>query len=549
MGGLKAEEIYCWLLQRPASAPASAAQGAGESKTELAPDRLLARGQVQIDSPQLSGATDQLEAWFQHPTPPPAPAAPEAATAPVAAAVSYAPAEAAIAPAAAPVPVPAGSQSFSSLGMRPRGPVEQRFDVSGKLLRLKLLMNGREAELSEVVLDGQARFAEIPTRERPQNQPPMLVEGDVLHVVQTTPEQATVTVTGKPAHVEAGGMGLRGAAINLSRGTNQLWIDGEGSMTLQVDRDMEGRPLDQPQPLDVQWQGRMIFNGLTATFERAITARTQQQQLRTELLQITLSRRVDFSKAKQGERPDVAELVCRGGVVLDSRTYDERGLASTEHMETADLSINRLTGAVLANAFLDSNRPAVMVHVRRGDNRAGLAVPGGIKQPAAEEQQEDGLSYLHVQFHRNLVGNLNSREMTFGDRVKTVYGPVPDWDSVLTTENMGERGILLTCDRMIVREMPGAKPDVKSTELEAIGNTSVEGSDDTFRATAAIIRYSSEKGKLTLEGDGRRDVDFFRRLPSGQEQNGSARKVEYSPEKRHLRLNEVSSGSATELPR
>lgn len=539
MGGLKADEIYCWLLQRPVAAPASAPGGAVETKMEMAPDRVLARGQVQIDSPQLIGATDQLEAWFEHPAPPPA------AAAPVATAVSYPPqSDAVAAPAAPSVPAPAKPSGLASLAKPSRGPVEQRFDVSGKLLRLKLLMNGREAQLSEVVLDGQARFAEIPLRQ--QTQPPMLVEGDVLHVVQTDPEQATVSVTGKPAHVNAGGMGLHGAAINLSRGTNQLWIDGEGRMTLQVDRDMHGRPLEKPQPLEVKWQGRMIFNGLTATFERTVTARTEQQLLQTEMLQITLSRRIDFSKAKQGERPDVAELVCRGGVELDSKTYDQRGLASIEHMESADLSLNRMTGKVLANAFFDSNRPAVMVQVRRGDNRAGLAVPGGTKEPAAGDEKDDGLSYLHVQFYRDLVGNLNTRQMTFGDRVKTVYGPVPAWDSVLTTESMGERGILLTCDRMVVREMDSAQPDVRATELEAIGNTSVEGSGDTFRATAAIIRYSSEKGKLTLEGDGRRDVTFFQRPANGADKSGSARRVEYTPERRYLRLIEVSSGSATE---
>jgi lipopolysaccharide export system protein LptA len=80
--------------------------------------------------------------------------------------------------------------------------------------------------------------------------------------------------------------------------------------------------------------------------------------------------------------------------------------------------------------------------------------------------------------------------------------------------------------------------------LEAIGNTSVEGGNDTFRATAATIRYSSEKGQLTLEGDGRRDVEFWQRPLNGQDKRGAARRMEYTPEKRHLRLIEAKSGSA-----
>src|SRR4029079_13519859 len=128
--------------------------------------------------------------------------------------------------------------------------------------------------------------------------------------------------TGKPAHVEAGGMGLRGAVINLNRGTNQLWIVGAGLMTMQVDLDMQGRPLEKPQPLEVNWDGGMVFNGLTARFEQKVVARTQQQLLRTESLEIALSRKIDFSQSKQGDRPDVAEVICRGGVVLDSKTLN-----------------------------------------------------------------------------------------------------------------------------------------------------------------------------------------------------------------------------------
>jgi hypothetical protein len=255
-----------------------------------------------------------------------------------------------------------------------------------------------------------------------------------------------------------------------------------------------------------------------------------------------LSKRIDFAQAKMTDRPDLAQVVCRGAVLLDSRTTDEQGLASIEHMEVADLSINRITGAVEAHAFAD--RPAAIVQVRRGDNRAGLALPGAAKDAPADANEGEKLSYLQVKFHRMLNGNLNTREMAFGDRVRTIYGPVPSWEATLDEESLGERGLLLICDRMIVREMPIPMSDQHSTELEAIGNTSVEGVSDTFHATAHIIRYSSAKGMLVMEGDGRRNVDFFHRPQGGGSKQGSARRVEYVPEKRHLRIVEFASGNA-----
>ncbi len=56
IGRLKADEIHFWLLE---SAPVGKSD-----KPQLKPDRMLARREVHIQSPPLSGAVDQLEIWF-----------------------------------------------------------------------------------------------------------------------------------------------------------------------------------------------------------------------------------------------------------------------------------------------------------------------------------------------------------------------------------------------------------------------------------------------------------------------------------------------------
>src|SRR5688500_149300 len=119
-----------------------------------------------------------------------------------------------------------------------------------------------------------------------------------------------------------------------------MWIDGAGTMTLLVDRDLNNQPTAVPQPINVAWQGRMSFNGRQATFERAVEALREQQLLKTETLEVFLDRRIDFANPRQTDRPEVAGVRCRGGVTMSNRRFDDDGLLSTEELRALDLSVS-----------------------------------------------------------------------------------------------------------------------------------------------------------------------------------------------------------------
>ena len=73
-GAIAADEIYLWLKELPvADKPTSERPPSdGTSPTprwQVVADKLLARPNVRIDSPQLSGATALLEAWFEQVAP------------------------------------------------------------------------------------------------------------------------------------------------------------------------------------------------------------------------------------------------------------------------------------------------------------------------------------------------------------------------------------------------------------------------------------------------------------------------------------------------
>ncbi len=234
-GELNAEEIFTWISEPPPSTPrpvppptagpASFSQTGGAGGVQV--ERLLAVDKVRIDSAQLTGATNRLEVWFDRPPIAASPGTPSPAPAP-------APAPAAMpTAAAAPPPPPAKPASKTQPAGSPANPL-QRFDVAGTLLRLLVAAPpGAAMAVSEVTVEGNARLVETKTAKFTDK--PLLVRGQTLHMEHADTPNAHVTVTGttgKPAYVEARGMTLSGATIQMLKGDNRLWVEGAGRMTL-----------------------------------------------------------------------------------------------------------------------------------------------------------------------------------------------------------------------------------------------------------------------------------------------------------------------------
>ncbi len=325
----------------------------------------------------------------------------------------------------------------------------------------------------------------------------------------------------------------------------------------------------------------MNFDGLTAIYERMVLAQTEHQWLRTEYLAVTLKRRIDFGAGPPAEgsgasNSEVDHVDCRGGVLLETRDFDERGLTAIDQMQLNTLAVNQTNGAI------DGQGPGWINRVSRGEPAAGAAEPTagankagankasvnkaatiegvpGAKPAGPAAAKENRLTYLHVTFERGLTGNINRREVTFSDQVRTVYGPVLNWQEKLDGDNMsslGPEGIVMNCQQMTVREMPAAIRGERGTmELEAIGNTLVEGK--TFTAHAHRMTYAQAKDLLVFEGDGRSDAELYRQIAVGLPMTKAAvRKIMYwrtvnrakVDDARHLDLGNIPGGPAGKTP-
>ncbi len=516
MGKITADEIFAWLTPK---SPPPAAHAVGIHPVALArapqdraanspaPDgwqieRVLAQiypdktatsqGSVVIDATQLHGTTERLEALVDRPPAAGGPAPPQAA----------------------------GNAQPAPAGKPARGPKNpaQRFDVRGRSIQLQLVPQGEELAISAVTIEHQARLQEIsPARD---GEKPLLVQGDRLRIEQANTEATHVTISGKPGYLEGGGITLTGGAIELEKRTNLLWVAGPGRMTMPVSQDLNGQPLARPQSLIVNWQKRMDFQSNTVVFQGKVVAQSEHQFLNTEKLEAILDRPIDFSnpnaasRGKPADKPQLSLVRCHGPAFLESRQFDELGRqTSADQLDAVDLSVDKISGAIAGQG------PGWLKHVARGSNQAMLARPGvpDPKRDARPPAADDGLTYLHVKFHKALEGNLYRRQIKFTDRTKTVYGPVTDWNATLNPDDLaslGPQGLVLEARDLEVREMAArSKQERGWFELQAQGNVVATGT--RFTAQGDRLTYSEEKDEVVLRGDGLSPAEVFREDPNG----------------------------------
>jgi hypothetical protein len=175
-------------------------------------------------------------------------------------------------------------------------------------------------------------------------------------------------------------------------------------------------------------------------------------------------------------------------------------------MQVRDLVIDQMTGEVAS-----APQPGWMTTVRRGT--AGFRRPGAPGVNAVlpgGDAKGNSLVYLRVDFQSGLVGNMQKRELKFLNQVKAIYGPVADWQAAVdpnSPQGLAE-AVTLGCDQLSIIELPYS-PTQKTFELQAAGNTIVEGK--SFTARCARLAYTEAKDLLVLEGDGRTDAELTRR--------------------------------------
>jgi hypothetical protein len=573
-GRLSGSEMHLWLELAKATStnggtPAAVAADAGNAGPDLSgvrPTRMLARGMVEVEAEQLAARTDRMEVWFRNQEP--------SIATPLG--IAQQPSAAVAGQGSAGAPKTHGQKSPSS----------GRMVATAALVRGLVSMAGNKSELEEMSLEGQVHVVEEPREQAAAAvrdvaaEAGMEIRGDQMQLTRPTRFDARAIVSGRPAEVRGRGLDLQGPLIDFDRGRNRLTVDGAGRLKVPLAAGVGGfesfgftggmspggatppnaivggpAAAAPPGSLDVNWQGRMDFDGLTARFVDRVVTVSGGTAVRAGSLDVVFNRPIEFSagQPQPAARPDVARIACGSGVRIESESAAQDGGKSVEQLFVRDLVIDRTTGNVTGTG------PGRLASTRFGQPPGmalptGPQTPGAAPTPAAPAAQPDELTYLGVDFQRGMRGNINRRVMEFHQRVEAIWGPVAKWGDTLdprAAAGLPPRVVTISSDVLGVGQAPPAPGQKRSSiEMAAGGNVLVEG--ESFTARSARLTWSEAKDLLVFEGDGRSDAQLYRQAKVGAAtSSASAGKILYwrainrvdVDDARYLDLDQLNAGA------
>src|SRR5262249_52341418 len=154
---------------------------------------------------------------------------------------------------------------------------------------------------------------------------------------------------------------------------------------------------------------------------------------------------IQFGQHFEQSTTSFSQIDCEGLVTIENLSRDVGGLIAHDRMQLGHLTINQQTGDIRGQG------PGVIRSTRFGNSMGPLDGSQGAKTQAATVTPADSskLHFLRVDFHTGLDGNMYTRELTFHDRVRAVYGPVDSWEQELELtrpETLPMESMILSCD-------------------------------------------------------------------------------------------------------
>ena len=337
--------------------------------------------------------------------------------------------------------------------------IGQKFELAAEHLQTQLVRRGSETLVEHLILDGRVQFREVRTEKA--GDVPLAIAGNLVQVDHADTSLGRIVVQGRPAEVAARGMTVTGDNIQLNRGDNRIGIAGPGKMLLPAQaRKRPGgtEPLAAPMPatpLNVAWAGRMDFDGRIARFLRDVQVSGSQQSQQGEIfdllvmgheLTVTLNQEVNLSRDKAPENLDVQQVAVVGGAYLQNSGRLQGNRSSYDQLQVRDLTIDQSSGRL--HAAGPGWGSSVRYDKGFAENRLNPAADASPAKPR--------LAYVRVDYEDEIEGNVQDREIEFRGRVRTLYGPVDDWEQTLDPDpaaGLGKGQYLLTSDRLAVADV------------------------------------------------------------------------------------------------
>lgn len=537
-GTLTADQIRMYLRELEGKGTEGLAisgkKGEGDSKLHIAPDRLLATGRVEVASPQFTGRTQQLTTVFR----------------------------------IAGAEVDPKANEPRAGNANPLGPASgqrtQTYYIDSDQMRFEVLLKGQSAVPNALECAGHIVLREASLS--PTNEQPLEIRGGHLTATELDSKSPHVTLRGDAPGQTAGttkallagrGMTMEVDAVEADGGSSRVWSDGPGKATLLVARNLQGQQAATPFPVEVIWQKGFRFDGQTILFTDGVVVSGMDSTLHCDQLAAKLATKLQPGQQLGQLNMNPSEIECAGNVTIDSITRDTGGVTSRALMQLARLAINQQTGAISGTG------PGVIRATRYGTGMDLIPSQPSGGRPATvtaipANTAGSKLYFLRVDFHSGLDGNMYTRELTFHNRIRTVYGPVDSWEQELDLarpETLSPDTMSLTCDDLGLNEDPlvahtpplppnnTEKRPVGPVQMHASGNVRISGqipAQGDFAIQADRASYEQLKDSFILEGDTRTPAKLWRRTKTGQTSPPfEARKIRYSRATNEVKVDDI----------
>lgn len=375
---------------------------------------------------------------------------------------------------------------------------ERRMDVSCREIEMQLSVQGKQVSIDQIDLRGQTRLAQLDRAADPTKS--FEIAADAMRILDRDGSGSHVLVAvGNPVDIRTAKFTVRTDKLQLDQADNLLWTDGAGRMTMLIDRDLTTqRALAAPQQITLDWQDRMHFNGQLASFHGNVDLRSPQRRLRSARLGVQFERRIEFSKSDGKQAPEIHTIQADGNVLVENRELDNRSqLTSVSYLQVPHIRYDHLAGDMFAEG------PGRVVTHRRGFQT--MQLPGATAKETPSNVDDAAVSFIQVDFQNQITGNMQRRAAEFQGQVKVIYGPVQSWNESINSDAvLGEKDVLMSCDRLSFAEGPTTPEGQRTVNLVAQENTYVEGK--TFTARGQRLSYEQQKKLLILEGAARSDA-------------------------------------------
>jgi lipopolysaccharide export system protein LptA len=319
-------------------------------------------------------------------------------------------------------------------------------------------------------------------------------------------------------------------------------------------KDLQGNPTATPTPVKIRWQNGLRFDGETIIFNQNVTIASADTTLKCDRMLARLAAPLKFGDRFEQSTTSFSQIDCEGLVTIENLARDAGGLTAHDRMQLGHLTINQQTGDIRGQG------PGVIRSTRFGNSMGPISGPNAKAPPAAlapAGASGSKLHFLRVDFHTGLDGNMYTRELTFHDRVRTVYGPVDSWEQELELtrpETLPMESMTLSCDELRLNEDPAAAQAARNTnngaqqqsmgaiEMHASSNVRIEGqsaAQGQFTVQADRASYEKAKELFILEGNPVTPAKLWRRTPMGDSPPYEATKIYYNRKTGDARANGI----------